>query len=104
MLSGRLSNFQIRLFEKISEIIPVKIEMTKSRFYPQINQQLNLELKNNRRYLIDFNNKKILSKKVVGVGTNWVIESFKYRLTQIGFIKERIFFYLKNDIIFAVQF
>ena len=93
LLSGRLSNFQIRLFEKISEIIPVKIEMTKSRFYPQINQQLNLELKNNRRYLIDFNNKKILSEKVVGVGTNWIIESFKYRLTQIGFIKERIFFY-----------
>lgn len=93
---GRISTFQVEILEKIAKEVSLKIIFTRSRFNRNIDKQLNLKLKPNREYCIDFKTKKILSEKLVGVSENVEIYALKNRFAQIGFVKERIYYFHKK--------
>lgn len=88
---GRLSNFQITLFKEIAEYTSVCFQFTRTKFNRGIDKQLDMELKPNYEYLIDFGKREILKEKRVGITQNINIYGFKNRFTQIGFVKERIY-------------
>jgi len=92
---GRPSNFDIELFRKIAEQIPVTLSFTRSRFNYKIDKQIGFELKPNIKYLIDFSKKEILLEDKVEINGNFEIYGFQNRFTQIGFVQERIYYFHK---------
>ncbi len=88
---GRLSNFQIDIFRKVSQYIPVYFRFVRSKFNYKLDAQLNMELKQNCDYLIDFGKGEILEENRVGISENVHIHGFKSRFAEIGFVKERIY-------------
>lgn len=92
---GSISKFQIEIFNKVSEIIPLKVIFSRSKFYNKIDNLIGINLKQNNLYAIDWRNKKVLSSQKVGIPENVEIYGFKNRFSQIGFVKERIYFFHK---------
>jgi ATP-dependent helicase/nuclease subunit B len=89
---GRLSNFYVEIFNRIAEKIHFEIEFTKSRFNSKISEQLETDFENEFLYRFDLSKKEILSKEKVGMSRDISLYKFKNRLSQIGFVKEKIWF------------
>ena len=88
---GRLSNFQIELFENISQYVPVRFRFIRTKYNRDLDSQIGIELQPNYIYLIDLGSKKILESRQISITPHIDIYPFRYRISQIPFIQERIY-------------
>jgi len=93
---GQLSNFQVKLFKEIAKYIPVSLLFIRSRFNKKIDKQINLELEPDKEYLLDFGKDKLILKKDIQLNNEIRIFSFRNRFTQIGFVKEKIWYFYEK--------
>jgi RecB family exonuclease len=91
IFEGRFTNFQLELFNKISNEIPIYLNFVRSKFNSKIEKQLEMEFEPNFEYRIEWKSRKILSKRKVSFAKKIDIYSFQNRISQVGFVKEKIF-------------
>ena len=101
-LEGYLNNFEFNLFLKIAEIIPTKIHITTNNFNAKMIQkfkELEIKLENQHDYIIDLSQKTIISStENLKSKDNFITQSCENQLTQVAFVKKKIYDYLNLGI------
>ena len=96
-LDGYLSRFDIEVLEKIE--LPIKIYFNVDKFNKSlIEKSLQISLKNNKRYIYDFKNKKILKEEDVKSNSDIEVEFFSDRIKQIDFIFAKVSEFVEDGI------
>ncbi|HIP59979.1 MAG TPA: PD-(D/E)XK nuclease family protein [Campylobacterales bacterium] len=102
-LEGYLNNFEFNLFLEIAKIVPIKIYITTNSFNAKMVQkfkELGIDLEKKHDYIIDLSNKSIISSvKNSDNKKNFVIQSCENQITQVAFIKKKIYDYINLGIL-----
>ncbi|NOX15483.1 MAG: PD-(D/E)XK nuclease family protein, partial [Epsilonproteobacteria bacterium] len=101
-VDGFLSQYEIRLFEKCSRIVPffVLLELNEyNKKTKKIFEDYGFELFENYKYKLDFSNKKIITSSPIATkNIDANVKIFNTRLSQIGFIFSQISEFIQEDI------
>ena len=98
-IDGYLTNFEFELLQKAAQSVETKILFSTSRFNIKMQEKLALlgfELERGYRYLLNFTTKEIESRQKLSAYTEVSCESVGEPLLQIGFIKQKIYEYIKK--------
>ena len=102
-LEGYLNSFEFNLMLEISEIVPLKIHLTTNNFNTKMVEKfdaLGIELENQHDYIINLSQKSILSSvKNLDNKENFTIQSCENQITQVAFIKKKIYDYINLGIL-----
>lgn len=98
-IDGHLTNFEIHLLNEVSEFCTVKIHFQTSRFNKKMQNKFlehGLELQIDYEYIIVWNDKTVISSAVRQKNENVSCESFSETLLQLGFIKQKIDYFIQK--------
>ncbi len=102
LLEGYLSNFEFKIIGEIANRVPLTIEIEVSSFNQKMAKKfedLGIKLDIGYQYTIDFSSKKILKKtKLKNNKTDFEIIPCQSQITQVAFVKKKIYDYTKNAI------
>jgi len=101
-LEGYLNNFEFKLFCEISEIVPINLHITTNKFNTKMAnkfKELDIELEIDHQYIINLSQKSITySLKNQTQNANFHINSCENQITQVAYIKKRIYDYIQMGI------
>jgi RecB family exonuclease len=98
-IDGYLTNFECQLLEQASQYITIELVFAASRFNKKMQDKLismGYDIKPHYKYLLSFNTKQILSQTPLPKAKNIICESFSESLLQIGFIKQKVYEFIKK--------
>jgi inactivated superfamily I helicase/RecB family exonuclease len=98
-LNGHLTNFEIELLQKCSEVTEVEILFTSSKFNSKMQSKLldlGFELEIDYQYRLSLNTKEILDKEIITQNKNITCSSFSESLLQVAFVKSKIYEFIKK--------
>jgi len=93
-VEGHLTNFEFELIEKATSYTQVRLHFKTSEFNKKMQlkfAEYGLELQNNYKYIISFNDKSIIDKETIHDNKNIICESFSESVLQIAFIKQQVY-------------
>ena len=97
-IDGHLTNFEFELLEQVSNYSKVSISFVASEFNKKMQDRFlsfGIELEVNYKYLIDFNNKCVISKEKIIQHKNITCTNFSESLLQVAFVKKKIYEFVK---------
>ncbi|WP_200762776.1 PD-(D/E)XK nuclease family protein [Nitrosophilus alvini] len=101
-LEGFATNFELELFDSISKERDFFINYTANGFNEKMSQKLEKlgfgTLEVGFSYSLDLTNKEILEKKALNLPKPAEAVSFKNRISQTGFVKKKIYDFVKSGI------
>jgi ATP-dependent helicase/nuclease subunit B len=98
---GYITNFELKVLQEISEIIPVQIHYTTSKYTTKMEKRFESlfgELEDNRHYLFDLSNKKVIYNKEFNFDKSVRVNASSINLSQIAFMKKEIESYITEGI------
>ncbi len=95
-IDGQISKFDIKIFLEIAKIVDFQLIFSRSNFYNRIDSFLNNKLEPDIRYSVNISTGEIKELRKLQFSKNIQIFGFKHRFSQIGFVKERIYYFNKR--------
>jgi RecB family exonuclease len=97
-VDGHLTNFELELLERCCEFSSINILFSASRFNAKMQKkfmEMGIVLEAGYRYKISLNTKEVFHKERIEQNTNVTCHSFSEPLLQVGFVKKKIYDFVK---------
>ncbi len=96
---GYLTNFEMKLLQEVSELIPVVISFYANNYNQKMQSKfidLGIPVENEKVQTIDLSNRSLLRAVSFESDVQITCESFSERLLQVAFIKQKVFEFIEN--------
>jgi len=98
-VDGHLTNFEFELLEKLTHFTEVEVLFTSSKFNTKMQdkfKEIGIELEVDYEYRLSLNTLSIISKTTRAFNKNISCTSLSESLLQVGFVKQKIYSFIKK--------
>ncbi len=99
IVEGYLTNFEIKILTQCCQYSNIKLIITTTRFNTKMINKLKdfgFNLEPEYKYVLDFNNQEVISSTKIINNTNITCFTFEERISQVAFVKLKIYEYIKS--------